>query len=188
VSPRPAQILADAERIRAYVHPVRMSILDMLGAERLTVTAVARRLGVHPANLTHHFKRLERLGLIRLVEKRDTGRNLEKLYRAAARSFVVRPRARGRGARGALVLSILRDGLQGAIDSPDLDRAKVLGLLVNVRVRDGDVERFRRRLETLAAEFDGAGHEDGSPFQMSLALYPGESGGDASARTRVRIR
>ena len=185
--PRRLLVLSDGERIRGYVHPVRMAILQHLAAERLTVTAVARRLEVHPANLTHHFKRLERLGLIRLVEKRDTGRNLEKLYRAAARSFVVRPRARTPRGKTALVLSILRDSLQMAIDSPAAAASPAIGLLVNVRLRGGDVDRFAKRIRALAAEFGRADHEQGRAYELNVSLYPAQPGATPSERARVEI-
>jgi len=45
------------------------SLSGMVGrpvpSEKRTVTGVARLMQVHPANLTHHFKLLERVGLIR---------------------------------------------------------------------------------------------------------------------------
>ena len=61
--------LEDNEQIKAYVHPTRITILNLLGKEKRTVSAVAKKLGIHPANITHHFKLLEKTGLIRLDTK-----------------------------------------------------------------------------------------------------------------------
>jgi DNA-binding transcriptional ArsR family regulator len=108
-------LLEDSERVRAYVHPVRMHILSLLVDVPATVTQVANRLDVHPANITRHFRLLERVGLIELVEKRDTGRNLEKYYRAVARSFEVRIAPEQVEDARATALRVLRDDLSIAI-------------------------------------------------------------------------
>ncbi|MDO9121366.1 MAG: helix-turn-helix domain-containing protein, partial [Anaerolineaceae bacterium] len=56
------------EQIRAYINPTRMTILSYLAKEKQSVSMIAQLLKVHPANLTHHFKVLEKVGLIKLVE------------------------------------------------------------------------------------------------------------------------
>ena len=84
--PKKLLVLQKPVEIKAYVHPTRMNILRMIAIRKRTVSSVARDLGVHPANITHHFKLLEKTKLIQLVERRDIGKNIEKYYRAAARS------------------------------------------------------------------------------------------------------
>ena len=79
-NPLPIMTCASSNQIKAYVNPTRIVILNMLIKKKRTVTSVAKELNVHPANLTHHFKLLEKAGLIKLVEKKDTGKNLEKYY------------------------------------------------------------------------------------------------------------
>ncbi len=87
ITPSTTLELNTNEQIRAYVNPTRMTILAMLAQEKQSVSGIARKLNVHPANLTHHFKLLEKVGLIKLVEKRETGKNLEKFYRASGSSL-----------------------------------------------------------------------------------------------------
>ena len=184
----PLQVLADDARIRGYVHPVRMAILGMLAAAPRTVTSVAREMGVHPANITHHFRRLQRLGLIRLVETRDTGRNLEKYYRAAARSFVVRPKSRSPRSRQALALSILRDNLSAAVDRiPSDETRKVLALLATTRLARRDFGRFERRLRGLVREFQRADADAGASYSLNLSLYPDQGAEALPKRSSVRI-
>jgi predicted transcriptional regulator len=68
---------------------LRESIISLLVSEPLTATQVAERLG-QPANKIHyHVRELERVGLVRLVERREKGGILEKYFRAVARNFVV---------------------------------------------------------------------------------------------------
>ncbi|MGH2635042.1 MAG: ArsR/SmtB family transcription factor [Actinomycetota bacterium] len=189
VEPGPLLVLEDDERIRAYVHPTRMSILALLGREPMTGTGLSRALGVHPANLTRHLRLLERTGLIRLVEKRDTGRNLEKYYRAAALAFEVRMRSDRIEDRRATALAVLRDDLSAAIATArSPDSSDVVALLGQVRLDRRRAARFRKRLLALMREFEQLDAADGEPQRLALALYPGEgSRSDASPRRRVVI-
>jgi DNA-binding transcriptional ArsR family regulator len=187
---RSHMVLSDADRIKGYVHPVRMAILQMLAVEPRTVTSIARQMKVHSANITHHFKRLERLGLVRVVETRDTGRNLERHYAAVARSFLVRPKGRGAANRQALALSILRDNLSVAIERVRTGARtdETLALLGSARLRAGDLRLFTRRLQALVAQFKKADRGDGLPFSLNISLYPDDANMARSGATRVEIK
>jgi DNA-binding transcriptional ArsR family regulator len=87
--PLPILTISGPAETRAFLHPLRFRILRMLIGEALTVSAVARRLAVHPANLTHHFRLLSQSGLIRGLEERPAGRGAGRLYRAAALRFTL---------------------------------------------------------------------------------------------------
>jgi DNA-binding transcriptional ArsR family regulator len=169
-------LLEDSERVRAYVHPVRMHILSLLVDVPATVTQVANRLDVHPANITRHFRLLERVGLIELVEKRDTGRNLEKYYRAVARSFEVRIAPEQVEDARATALRVLRDDLSiaigtvsGAGDEP------AVGLLGTARLDRARIPELVDRLSALVEEFSVLDDDDGTAYHLSAALYPGGS-------------
>ncbi len=189
-APRQLMVLADEPRIRGYLHPARMAILRMLSREKRTITSVAREMTVHPANLTHHFKLLQRLGLIRLVETRDTGRNLEKYYVSVARNFVVRPKARTTAGKQALALSVLRDNLSVAIDRsrPGARAGHTLALLASARLCQKDVARFVKRLRTLVAEFQRADSGDGRSYSLNTSLYPDEAPAMRPEDVRVELR
>lgn len=203
-TPLPSQALAADAQIRAYVHPTRMTILALLAAEARTVTGVARELGVHPANLTHHFRLLEKAGLILLVEKRDTGKNLEKYYRAAAYHFTVSPAEDQPSGQAALALTILRDNLTAAIQAMKAagknaavagktsaasgaapDEPNVLALLASTRVLPEDLERFASRLEALREEFSALNADTGELYTLNMSLYPGDAVGTGSHEVRL---
>jgi DNA-binding transcriptional ArsR family regulator len=168
--------LADEKQIRAYAHPARMNILEQLGREKQSVSGVARALGVHPANITHHFKLLEKAGLIRLVEKRDTGKNLEKFYRAVAFHFTVNLAGEPLTDKKTLVLSILHDSLTAAIrslkDQPE--EAPVFGLLKNLQLAPKDVPKFQLQLMKLE-DYEKRRPKGGFPFTVNIGFYPGEA-------------
>jgi DNA-binding transcriptional ArsR family regulator len=158
---------------RAYFHSVRLKILNFLTRERLTVSQTAARLKVHPANITHHFRILRRAGLIRLAERRDIGRVVEKYYEAVASVFDVRPAPGTVKHVGREVLTVLRNDLSGNIErlEPD-DSDMLLGLLVTARIDRNRYADFARRLGALAAEFDALSDEKGTSYALSLGLYP----------------
>jgi DNA-binding transcriptional ArsR family regulator len=175
---RPQRIveLKDSEKVRAYVHPVRITILSMLVKEKRTVSDVARELEVHPANITHHFKLLEKNGLIRLVEKRDIGQTVEKYYRAGAYSYVVKLDNESTSNKKALALSILRDDLAAAVGAVrDDDTRPTIALLKTARIKDKDAILFANRLKKLVDDFAARDSEKGTPFNINVSLYPGDA-------------
>jgi DNA-binding transcriptional ArsR family regulator len=173
IPPAPVQTLTSTEQIRAYVNPTRMTILALLAQEKRSVSGVARQLGVHPANLTHHFKLLEKTRLIELVEKRETGKNLEKYYRARAYQYIVSASDQPSDQK-LLALSILRDNLNAALQAltdPN-DERTVLGVLKSVRLRPEDVEIFGAKLLALTDEFANHAAETGDVYSLNVSMYP----------------
>ncbi|MBN2086450.1 MAG: helix-turn-helix transcriptional regulator [Anaerolineales bacterium] len=175
-APVTQMVLTEDKKIRAYAHPVRMNILEQLGREKHSISGIARALGVHPANITHHFKLLEQAGLIRLVEKRDTGKNLEKFYRAAAYHFSVNLAGEPLAGKKTLALSILHDSLTAALQAVkgQGDEAAVFGLLKNLRLAPGDVPKFQARLMKLVEEYEKRRPKDGAAYTVNISFYPGE--------------
>jgi DNA-binding transcriptional ArsR family regulator len=178
ITPSPEQVLNTDEQIRAYVNPTRMTILSILGQEKDSVSGIARRLNVHPANLTHHFKLLEKVGLIQLVEKRETGKNLEKLYRATAYHYTVHVEGEISNKK-LLALSILRDNLTAALHTLDQQQndQNVLAILKTVRLNPKDVTRFEQKLLALSEELEKRSSENGIAYSLNASLYPTEMSG-----------
>src|SRR5512145_1167166 len=81
--------LRTSESISAYANPMRMALLSILAEEECTLSMLASKIGTTPANLSHHIRKLLEARLIVLVETRATARNVEKYYRASARSYSV---------------------------------------------------------------------------------------------------
>src|SRR5437867_9414013 len=95
-----------AEQLKALGHPLRLRVLEMLGAEGgepLTNRELAKRLGVDPGHLHFHVKMLLRAGLI---ERAEGGKGREKPYRAVATTVRVAPQ---------LIQSRLTGDIQGAM-------------------------------------------------------------------------
>jgi len=180
-------VLSAEDKIRAYVHPTRMTILERLAREKQSVSGVARALGVHPANLTHHFKLLEKAGMIRLVEKRDTGKNLEKLYRAAAYHFTVNLADETVENKKVLALSILHDHLTAALASlrGRPEEEAVFGLLKNLRLKPGEVAAFQQKLMRLLEGYAARRPKDGADYVVNISFYPGEPAGGSGKEIHI---
>jgi DNA-binding transcriptional ArsR family regulator len=178
--------LTGEAEISAYLHHTRMAILAALHDERATISQIAERLGVHPANLTRHVRTLEAAGLVVLVEKRETGRNLEKYYEASARSFDVAPEARGLRAPHRIALSLVRSDLSAALARIDEDdRRPVVALLGEARISFADAERFAAELSGLVSSFSSRTAEDGETFHLNVSLYPAEPVPGTAAEVRL---
>ncbi|HSW59073.1 MAG TPA: helix-turn-helix domain-containing protein [Dehalococcoidales bacterium] len=176
--PEQLYTLTSVAQIKAYVHSTRIMLLSMLSNGKRTISSIARENGVHPANLTHHFRLLEKAGLIRLVEKRDTGKNLEKYYRAVAYNFVINLDAESSKTvinKKALGLEILRDNLSAAIRTvskdDDDDVVAVLGVS---RLTVQDAERLEKKVYEFIDEFRRCDSPLGKPFTLNLSAYPAE--------------
>ena len=75
------------DQIHAIGEPTRWYMLDLLIANPMTGSQLARALGI-PRPLAHyHLKILEKVGLVELLEKRLLGGVVENYYRAIARQF-----------------------------------------------------------------------------------------------------
>lgn len=187
---RPVRLIQNEREAAAYLHPVRMRILQFL-CEARTISQTAEMLSVHPANLTHHFRKLQSAALIRLVEERDTGRVVEKYYQAVARTFEVRSdSARIQGA-GQRALYLLQKDMATARLSLPADAENLLCMLGNGPVSARLFTKYEKKLRRLMEEFRAeavAGvstvAEEGpeTHYSLSLALYP--RGPDLSARRR----
>ncbi len=174
--PKPLFVLRAQNQIKAYVHPTRIAILRMLAAKKRTVSSVAKELGVHPANITHHFKLLERIGLIKLVEKRDIGKNIEKYYRSIARNFVVNVDRRGRTSRRALALSILRNDLSAAISTVKTnDKHEIIALIKIARIMPRDVKILHDKIMKVIREFARFDSAKGKTYTLNISAYPNET-------------
>lgn len=171
--------LTTEAEVSAYLHRSRLAILDALRQGPATISQVAAAMGVHPANLTRHLRTLERAGLVRLVEKRDTGRVTEKYYAPTADGFVVAPDTAGLTAPHRIALTVAGSELSAAATSlPDQTQGPVTALTVGARIPADRASAFAEELAALAERFAAADSGSGSPYRVVLALYP-----DAGATT-----
>ena len=184
------QTLTTEIEISAYVHRTRMQLLAALRDGPATSTILARQLDVHPANLTRHIRTLKDAGLITLVEKRDTGRNLEKWYAASARAYEVTPDAAGLKAPHKIGIAFARSDLSEALSRlPDDDPGDVCTWVVETTIDTAQVVAFQTELTALADKFQAATTgSDARSFHLVLAMYPGDETDQSQSTERVTLK
>ncbi|MGA2347355.1 MAG: helix-turn-helix domain-containing protein [Candidatus Sulfotelmatobacter sp.] len=88
------QVIQNIDAAAALFSAPRLRILAEL-AEPDTAAAIARRVGLPRQQVSYHVRELEHAGLVTFVEERRKGNCVERVVRAAARSYVVSPAALG---------------------------------------------------------------------------------------------
>ena len=89
--PVPFEVVREPRQLKAFADPLRLRVLRLLKERAATNGQVAAILGEPPAKVLHHVRFLLDTGLIRLIEQRISGGNVEKYYRATARLYGLRP-------------------------------------------------------------------------------------------------
>lgn len=166
------KILTTKNQIRAFYHPVRMRILDLVAAEAKSVSEVAEVLHVHPANITHHFRLLEDAGLIELVELRYTGRNPARCFRSVARTFDVTSRGALDNANTKVLTTVRNDVDSGIRNLSGSDIEMVLGYLLQKKWNERTLKLLARRLAELIEEFSETPEQSAPLYSLAIALYP----------------
>jgi DNA-binding transcriptional ArsR family regulator len=181
----PVQVVALPSQLKAFAHPTRVRLLEMLIEQPMTVKQLGDAMDMTAARAHYHLKFLERAGLVRLVERREKAGVVEKYYRAASRKFVVGGSIGTFGEPGAVILESLSAALlSGAMAAA---RGAPIGLIAGanerVTVPAGAVERLLGVANTLQAAQDelrdlhaaggGQGEEPGGEmaFELTYALY-----------------
>lgn len=161
--------LRDPREIKAFSDPLRLRIIHLLLNREATNQQIADELGEPPAKVFHHVRFLVNAGVIRLVETRISGRNVEKFYRAVARTFILRPDA-----------AVLPDTLIAALDA-ELGRLRH-GVLESAAADEEDGPRILRRTAHLDAERLAAFHDQ---LGNLIREYWEDTGDDANEACRA---
>jgi DNA-binding transcriptional ArsR family regulator len=161
--------LRDPREIKAFSDPLRVRIIHVLLDRQATNQQIADELGEPPAKVFHHVRSLVDAGLIRLVETRISGKNVEKFYRAVARAFILRPD------------SALLPETRIATLNAELDRIRH-GVLASAAAGEDDGPRILQRISRLSpdrlAEFQ-------EKLENLIREYWGEAGDQPSGTSRA---
>jgi DNA-binding transcriptional ArsR family regulator len=102
--------LRDPKALRAMAHPVRLQVLEILGAEGpLTATELGERIDESPANTSFHLRTLAKYGF---VEEAERGKGRNRPWREVKRGLLVREEElHGEARRAAIAMSGARRGM-----------------------------------------------------------------------------
>lgn len=183
--PQPFQIVSDLRQLKAFTDPIRNRILHILSDREATNQQLAQILGEPQAKVLHHVRFLLDVGLIRLVEERVRGGNVEKFYRATARLYGFRPTPTDAEAlSGPVSGAIFESVTQELVASLKLwPNQPLYWETRRTRLSPERVGEFNDRLLALIAEYwgdpDRPADEDPDANLMALAVamyrFPGEA-------------
>src|SRR5690349_6280514 len=168
-----------------------MRILEHLD-EPDSAAGIARRLELPRQQVSYHMRELEQAGLVELVEERRKGNCIERVVRAAARSYVISPEALGKlgttpeqqrdrfsiGYLVALAARAIRDltVICGRAEKAG-KRVSTLALEVEVRFasaesRNAFAEELANTVAKLAAKYHDESAPGGRRFHLFTGVYP----------------
>ena len=167
-------LVVEAPRqLKAFTDPLRVAVLDLLKAGPMTNQQVAAALRQPHAKVLYHVRFLLNVGLIRLVEERVKGGNVEKYYRAVARLFSLRSEAGpGTASLAATAADLARQELTALAASagghaPAWETRRA-------RLPRERADEFYRRFTELVAEYWGGPTLGGAPGGRGSAPAPEE--------------
>ena len=180
--PAPGMTVEDPQQIKAFADSLRVRLLVVLAEREATNQQLADQLGEPQAKVLYHLRFLLDVGLIVLVDTRVKGGNVEKYYRAVARTFDIRPSPELRAQIFAAEIdTIARDLTASTAIFPDGQRM----LARSGQLSSERLEEFFSRLVELADEFmpnDGLEDEDdtAAPYVFASFIYRNpRNGGEA---------
>ena len=80
--------LTEPEIVKALAHPLRVRILAVLEQRTASPNQLANELDVPLGNVSYHVRMLAKIGLIKLVSKRQRRGAIEHFYKAEARPVI----------------------------------------------------------------------------------------------------
>lgn len=96
-TPAPAELafIDSSPAVAAVGHPERSALLQALAERPDSSSGLAARTGDRRQRINYHLKALEAAGLVELAEERPRRGLTERVFRPAARSFVIDPAVLG---------------------------------------------------------------------------------------------
>ncbi len=175
----PVMLVGKPTQLKAFSHPTRVRILELLIADPMTTKQLGDALSMSPAQAHYHLKFLERSGLVKQVFQREKAGVIEKYYRATSRKYVLTTTVGTFGEPGSVILETLSGAmLQGAVAAVSgREVGLVFGATERVSVpaeRLGELLRIATLLQNIQEEFRGIGMAEGAPgesFELTFGLY-----------------
>lgn len=88
MSPKPITNIDDPRYVRALAHPIRVRILAVLEEREASPVELSKLIDVNLGLVSYHVRRLNQLGLLKLVRKAQRRGAVEHYYRARERPRV----------------------------------------------------------------------------------------------------
>jgi len=204
--PAAIQVIQRAETAATLFSPARLRVLEHL-TKADSAAGVARRLGLPRQQVGYHLRELEQAGLVEFVEEKRKGNCVERIVRAAARSYVISPetlgtlgatpeQGRDRFSIGFLVSLAARAIRDLAVLAGRAEKAgkrlSTMALEVEVRfasaeARHAFAEELTREVARLAARYHDESAVNGRRFRFFGGVYPAITRDEPASQDPVRM-
>jgi DNA-binding transcriptional ArsR family regulator len=201
------QVIQNPETAATLFSPSRMRILERL-AEPNTAAGIARDMELPRQQVGYHLRELELAGLVEFVEERRKGNCVERVVRAAARSFVISPEALGKlgatpeqrrdrfsaGYLIALAARAIRDLAASCSRAEKAGkRISTLAFEVDIRFATADsrsqfADELAQEVARLAAKYHDEKSAGGRKFRFFGGVYPAITREEPAETNSVRIQ
>lgn len=193
---KPADVfwLENAEHLEMLSDSTRLQIIELLLRPR-TVRQLAEEMRVPRTRLYHHVNLLEEAGMIRVVDTRPAGAQVEKIYQVAAYSFqpsrryldTAEPREKAHAVLtsifGATEADFLRSVEEGVVSLEDRAGRRSMHIRRGLMLIDRErLDAFIEALEAVFAEYEVDPHgfddipEDHEVVATLSLVYPSTRG------------
>jgi hypothetical protein len=161
-------VVTRAEQVRALAHPLRTTVLGLLGERAASVAELAQATGRPKGTVAHHVGVLHRAGLIQVVRTRRVRAVEERFYGRAARTVTI-------AVQGADLPTDQNDFVVAATESRDAEERRRLWSFIRHARLDGEqVDEFWLRIRDLVEEFDRLPRSGDTTYGMAVGIYPVE--------------
>jgi len=164
--PVPFQVISDPGQLKAFTDPLRIRVINILREREATNQQIADALGEPHAKVLHHVRYLLDAGLIKLVETKISGGNVEKYYRATAHLYGIRPGEpeESREMPGAMFQAIQQEIVASQVAWPE---EFIPWETRRARLSAERQDEFYRKLMALIAEYWGGPSNPDDPVDAS---------------------
>jgi DNA-binding transcriptional ArsR family regulator len=163
-------VVTTPKEIRAVVHPLRVTILDLLLERAATVTELAAAVHRPKSTVAHHVNVLADAGLLRVVRTRRVRAIDERYYGRTARTFVI---GTVRGPDEAVTPSHANALLVAAAESASAyETDKLTSFVRHARIPARRAAEFWDRVEELSREFAKLPRSGKTVYGFAAGIYP----------------
>ncbi len=185
------EVIGEAGRAQALLHPTRLQLLEQLG-EPASAATVAARIGAPRQRINYHLHELEQRKLIRVVAERRRGSVVERLYQRSGDAYAISTAALGAlGSSPESVRDRFSAAYQVALASRTVHELGVLQagaeaagqrlatLSIEVELRFADptsrhafAEELNAAVAALVAKYHDERAPEGRTFRLFCGAYP----------------
>lgn len=162
--------LASPTQVRAIGHPLRTTILSLLGERAATITEIAQAVRRPKSTIAFHIDVLARAGLVKVVRTRRVRAIDERYFGRTARMFYMRLA----GERGGTALP--RDFNDFEVAAAESQAAYSAGrlraFLRHARITEDQAAQFWSRVDEIIHAFDEQPREGATAYGFAVGLYP----------------